>query len=119
MSVRTRRLAVLATAVLLLGVEPATATTSSGTEPSCAELNRMRIPASAISLPTTGGRVQAAVTTTSVVSGQTIGYCQVDADIHPVDPSAPAIKMRLALPHDWNRKAMMFGGGGYNGRFPP
>ncbi|WP_209648839.1 tannase/feruloyl esterase family alpha/beta hydrolase [Kibdelosporangium banguiense] len=71
-----------------------------------------------MSLPTTGGRVQSALVTTSVVSGQTVEYCLLDADIFPVDRSAPAIKMRVALPHGWNHKALMFGGGGYNGTIP-
>ncbi|RSM82019.1 tannase/feruloyl esterase family alpha/beta hydrolase [Kibdelosporangium aridum] len=78
----------------------------------------MTIPAPVMSLPTTGGRVTSASVMTSVVSGQTIEYCLLGADIFPVDPSAPAIKMRAALPHGWNRKAMMFGGGGYNGTIP-
>ncbi|SDF78426.1 feruloyl esterase [Lentzea fradiae] len=108
----------LAAAVALLGAQPALATAPSRTTPSCAPLAGLKIPASSISLPTTGGRVQAAALTTAVVSGQTVEYCQVDADIHPVDPAAPAIKMRLALPIGWNGKAMMFGGGGYNGTIP-
>ncbi|HEX7307146.1 tannase/feruloyl esterase family alpha/beta hydrolase [Lentzea sp.] len=114
----TRRLAVLAAAVLLLGAQPALASTSPRTTPSCTSLSELTIPASVISLPTTGGRVTAAVTTSAVVSGQTVRYCQVDADISPVDPAAPAIKMRVALPDDWNRKGLMFGGGGYNGTIP-
>ncbi len=117
---RARRLAVLAAMVLLAGTtfgpELATATTS--TVPACAELDQMKIPASVMSLPTTGGRVQSASVKTSVVSGKTIEYCLLDADIFPMDPTAPAIKMRVALPHGWNRKAMMFGGGGYNGTIP-
>jgi hypothetical protein len=114
---RTRRITALATMVLLAGMafatQPATATT-----PACAELAQLRIPASVMSLPTTGGRVTSASVTTSVIGGETITYCQVDADLFPVDPAAPAIKMRVALPHGWNRKAMMFGGGGYNGTIP-
>jgi feruloyl esterase len=86
--------------------------------PGCAGLARLEIPASVMSLPTTGGRVTAASATTSVVSGRTIRYCQVDADLHPVDPAAPAIKMRLDLPDGWNHKALMFGGGGFNGTIP-
>ena len=115
--VGTRRLAILATVVLLVAAEPATATTAT-TVPRCAGLERMEIPASVMSLPTTGGRVTSASVRTSVVNGETIEYCQVDADIFPVDPAAPQIKMRVALPYDWNRKAMMFGGGGYNGTIP-
>ncbi|HEX6468197.1 MAG TPA: tannase/feruloyl esterase family alpha/beta hydrolase [Streptosporangiaceae bacterium] len=126
---RARRLAVLATMVLLagtprvLGAEPATAATStevgsSTTAPECAGLDQMTIPASVISLPTRGGRVESASVTTSVLGGETVEYCQVDADIFPVDPAAPDIKMRVALPSGWNRKAVEFGGGGYNGTIP-
>jgi hypothetical protein len=116
----TRRLAVLAAVVLvagatqLLDAAPATASTT----PACAELDHLAIPAWAISLPTTGGRVESTSMKTSVVSGQTVEYCQVDADIFPVDPAAPHIEMRVDLPRGWNRKAMMFGGGGYNGTIP-
>jgi feruloyl esterase len=99
-----------------LGVPAATATTSA--DPGCAGLVQLKIPASVMSLPTTGGRVESAAVMTSVVSGQTVQYCQVDADIFPVDPAAPDIKMRVALPYGWNRKAMMFGGGGFNGTIP-
>ncbi|MFD5827746.1 tannase/feruloyl esterase family alpha/beta hydrolase [Lentzea sp. NPDC060358] len=115
---RTRRLAVLGAAVLLLGAQPATAATPPRTTPSCAALAQLEIPASAIGLPTTGGRVTAAVVTSAVVSEQVVEYCQVDADLHPVDRAAPGIKLRVALPTGWNRKGMMFGGGGYNGTIP-
>ena len=115
---RTRTL--LATVALVAGATlwPPSATATSPTTPACAELAKLRIPASVMSLPTTGGRVTSASVTTTVIGGETITYCQVDADLFPVDPAAPAIKMRVALPHGWNRKAMMFGGGGYNGTIP-
>ncbi|MFC9082797.1 tannase/feruloyl esterase family alpha/beta hydrolase [Streptomyces sp. NPDC057062] len=116
-------LVLLAGATRLLGAGPAGATTlavadHSTTVPRCAGLNQAEIPASVMSLPTRGGRVTSASVMSSVVSGKTVEYCQVDADILPVDPSAPHIKMRVDLPYDWNRKAMMFGGGGYNGTIP-
>jgi feruloyl esterase len=38
--------------------------------------------------------------------------------IWPVDPMAPPINFRLALPEKWNSKALMFGGGGFNGSVP-
>ncbi|WP_093420691.1 tannase/feruloyl esterase family alpha/beta hydrolase [Saccharopolyspora flava] len=63
-----------------------------------------------MSLPTGGGHVTAVTRTPTL--------CQVDADLLPVDPAAPPIKMRLALPQAWNGKAMMFGGGGYDGTIP-
>lgn len=121
-SARARRLALLATLVLatavppFLGAGPATATTSA--VPVCAGLDQLKIPASVMSLPTTGGRVTSATVTTGVVSGEVVEYCQVDADLFPVDPAAPDIKMRAALPSGWNHEAMMFGGGGYSGTIP-
>jgi feruloyl esterase len=42
-------------------------------------------------------------------------YCRVLGDINPVDPTAPKIKFQVNLPSTWNSRAMMFGGGGYNG----
>ena len=77
----------------------------------------MTIAAAEIGLPTTG----AVVTSTEVVPAAgtgtaTIGeYCKVLGDIKPVDSNAPAIKFQVNLPAAWNGKAMMFGGGGYNG----
>nr|WP_166459557.1 tannase/feruloyl esterase family alpha/beta hydrolase [Amycolatopsis pithecellobii] len=106
--------------VVLAGVAPFPAAESApaATDPGCAGLAQLEIPSSVMSLPTSGGRVSSASVTTSVVSGQTIEYCQIDADLFPVDPAAPDIKMRADLPYGWNRKAMMFGGGGYNGTIP-
>lgn len=116
------QLTVLATMVLLAGttVGPAAATGAgpSTTVPECAGLAGTSIPASVMSLPTTGGRVTSASVITSVISSETITYCLLDADLFPVDPAAPHIRMRVALPHGWNRRAMMFGGGGYNGTIP-
>ncbi|CAN5477775.1 tannase/feruloyl esterase family alpha/beta hydrolase [soil metagenome] len=83
----------------------------------CAQLNGMAIPAASIGLPTTG----ATVTSTAVVAAAGTGaaavgeYCKVLGDINPVDASAPKIKFQLNLPTDWNKKAVMFGGGGYDG----
>ncbi len=114
----TRRLAVLAVALLAgatgtVGARPATAAT-----PACAGLDHLRIPASVMSLPTTGGRVGSASDKTGVVSGRTVGYCQVDADLFPVDPTAPDIRMSVDLPYGWNHQALMFGGGGFDGTVP-
>lgn len=110
----------LAGATQVLGARAATSGTASGPSAMarCAALDGTRIPASAMTLPTTGGRVTSASVVTGAVSGTTVEYCRVEADLHPVDPSAPDIRMRLALPRDWNRKALMFGGGGYNGTVP-
>ncbi|MFH8469013.1 tannase/feruloyl esterase family alpha/beta hydrolase [Streptomyces sp. NPDC017991] len=84
----------------------------------CEALAGFRIPASVISLPTGGGRVNAASEMTETIGGTSVTYCRVDAALLPVDPTAPDIHMRVALPLEWNRRSMMFGGGGYNGTIP-
>ena len=92
-----------------------TATTVAAQTP-CVNLTGMVIPASAIGLPTTGG----AVTSAAVVpaTGTVAEHCLVNAAISPVDPSAPNILLRVALPSSWNQKALMYGGGGFDGSIP-
>jgi feruloyl esterase len=86
----------------------------------CAQLQDLRIPAAAIGLPTSGARVTAAEPVAANGAGaKAVGaYCKVSAEIAPVDPKAPAIRFQLDLPTQWNRKALMFGGGGYDGTIP-
>lgn len=86
----------------------------------CAELLGVQVPEQAIGLPSRGALVLSA---SPMAAGgrapQTFGaYCDLAIEIRPVDPVAPAIRMRLVLPERWNRKAMMYGGGGYNGSVP-
>jgi hypothetical protein len=84
---------------------------------SCAQLAGMTIPASGIGLATTGAAVTSATVVAAAGSGASaVGeYCRVLGDINPVDATAPKIKFQVNLPENWNRKAMMFGGGGYDG----
>ncbi|MFI9813878.1 tannase/feruloyl esterase family alpha/beta hydrolase [Saccharothrix variisporea] len=101
---------VVACGVAVCGVvvaPPALAATDS-----CAGLTGLAIPAAVIGLPTSGGEVTAAR-----ITGEP-AHCRVDAAIHPVDPAAPDVLLRVALPARWNRKTMMFGGGGYDGTIP-
>jgi len=86
----------------------------------CADLNGMAIAAADIGLPTTGAQVTAATTVAAAGSGATATpeFCRVSAAISPVDPAAPKILLQVALPTTWNNKALMFGGGGYNGLIP-
>ncbi|MGV9881054.1 tannase/feruloyl esterase family alpha/beta hydrolase [Streptomyces sp. NPDC003006] len=86
----------------------------------CGSLRGLKIPASVMGLPTTGGEVSAAnaIAPTGSGTSATGAYCRVEAVIHPVDPQAPDIKLRVALPQQWNAKTMMFGGGGYDGTIP-
>ena len=83
----------------------------------CADLTSLAIAAKAIGLPTTGAVVTSAVIVPAAGTGvlALADYCKVTGDILPVDPAAPKIKFQVNLPANWNRKAMMYGGGGYNG----
>lgn len=87
---------------------------------SCTELAGMAIPASAIGLPTTGGTVTAATTVAASGTGsaQVPEHCLVSASLAPVDTQAPRILLRVALPASWNGKALMYGGGGFDGSIP-
>ena len=86
----------------------------------CAQVATLTFPASTIGLPTTGATVTGATTVAAAGTGPTaIGeYCRVTADISPLDATAPKIKMAVNLPTTWNGKALMFGGGGYDGSIP-
>ena len=109
----------LATAAAVLAVAGCASTVPAppSTPTACADLNGLVIKAQAIGLPTTG----AVVTSAAVVPAAGAGvaavaeYCKVLGDINPVDPAAPKIKFQVNLPANWNGKALMFGGGGYNG----
>ena len=83
----------------------------------CAELNGFTLASAAIGLPTTGAAVTSAVVVPAAGAGMAAvaEYCKVLGDINPVDPEAPKIKFQVNLPGNWNGKAVMFGGGGYNG----
>ncbi|WDZ96495.1 tannase/feruloyl esterase family alpha/beta hydrolase [Herbaspirillum sp. WKF16] len=86
----------------------------------CADLDAMTVPASAIGLPTGGARVTRAETVAAAGDGpKAIGaYCKVLGEIAPADTAAPAIRFQLDLPAQWNGRALMLGGGGYNGTVP-
>lgn len=86
----------------------------------CSELTGMAIPASAVGLPVTGGVVTTATVVVSSGTGATAvpEHCLVSASLSPVDAAAPKIMMRVALPASWNSKALMYGGGGFDGSIP-
>lgn len=119
------RRAALAAAGLLLAAGALAACGTNASQNSdaraCTDLPGTNIPASAIGLPTKGGLVGAAklVPAKGTGAAATAEFCQVDATLHPVDPSASAIKVRVALPTNWNGKAWQFGGGGYDGTVKP
>jgi feruloyl esterase len=86
----------------------------------CASLANMAIPAAAIGLPTTGATVTSATVVAAAGTGAAFvpEHCLVNASISPVDANAPKIMMRVALPTAWNQKALMYGGGGFDGTIP-
>ena len=102
--------------ILGLGAFPLVAQGQTGPR-DCATIASVPLPASAIGLPTSGARVTGATPVgASGTAPRTIGaYCHVTADIDPVDRSAPPIKLEVNLPESWNGKALMYGGGGFNG----
>jgi hypothetical protein len=87
---------------------------------SCEQLAGRSVPASEIGLPTSGATVLTATVVAASGSGAAAipEHCLVSARIAPVDPAAPDIRFNLALPVVWNSKALMFGGGGFNGSIP-
>ena len=64
----------------------------------------MIIPAAAQTVSSTGRSFPA-----------TPAYCRLLGHIAPVDPAAPKIHFQVNLPAQWNRKALQFGGSGFNG----
>ncbi len=83
----------------------------------CQALVGYQIQRSLIGLPTSGAEVTAAVLVRSTDAGNTAGeYCRVDGAVKSVDTSAQNINFRINIPTNWNRKALQFGGGGYDGR---
>jgi len=86
----------------------------------CDQMAGVTIPASAIALPTSGATVTSATVVAASGSGATAvpEHCLVAAAIAPVDSTAPKIMMKVALPTTWNAKALMMGGGGFDGSVP-
>ena len=82
------------------------------------ELGSQQVASSLIGLPTTGAKVTAVETPSAASGAQPPASVLAKIDIAPVDPKAPAIKMALLLPKEWNGKVVMLGGGGFNGSIP-
>jgi feruloyl esterase len=91
---------------------------SSNAQPlACADLATVTVPAASIGLATQGATVTSATVVAAAGSGVAAvpEYCRVQGQIAAVSASAPAIRFQVNMPTTWNNKAMMFGGGGYNG----
>jgi feruloyl esterase len=90
----------------------------------CVGLAGLTVDASRIGLPSRGARVESAqrvaASAASLAADGTPrpalpAHCRVLGMLAPSDPAAPPIRFQLNLPADWNRKAVQFGGGGFNG----
>jgi len=89
---------------------------SSKAQQACDALSGLRIPASAIGLPTAGAKIEKASFVAADAGNNTNGeYCAVTGVISPVSPEAPGIEFQVNLPSSWNGKAVQLGGGGYDG----
>jgi pimeloyl-ACP methyl ester carboxylesterase len=92
----------------------------------CESLAGLKIPDTAIGLPTSGATISSATVvsatgetaTATNVRHATPEYCQILGDILPVDSAAFNIKFQLNSPTNWNQKSIQVGGGGLNGNVP-
>jgi feruloyl esterase len=68
------------------------------------------------------GEPVSAVTLTQIgwmpAAGANPAYCQVTGSMSPIDPAAPNINFRVALPSSWSYRYAQLGGGGMNGSIP-
>ncbi len=82
----------------------------------CASLQGLAIPASAIGLPTTGALVETAAFVTASEAGNINGdFCKVTGIVKPLHAGSPNLEFEVNLPAAWNRRALQMGGGGYDG----
>lgn len=83
----------------------------------CGALAGTVIAPARIGLPTQGATITSATAVGAGDAGNTLGdYCRVRGTIASIDAQAPVIQFAVNLPQQWNRKAIHFGGGGFNGR---
>jgi len=114
------------TAILLalaaLGLSGLSAAPATAGQPldaaACTALSGLTIAPGKIGLPTSGARITAATLVAADASKGRPEHCLVAGEIAPADKTAPDIDFHIALPTDWNGKAVMFGGGGLDGVIP-
>jgi hypothetical protein len=85
----------------------------------CAALTGRSIDPQLIGFPSGAASVTAAgverVPASPARPEPSVAYCKVLGEIAPRDPAAPPIRFEVNLPESWNRKAVQYGGGGFNG----
>ena len=109
---------------MALGACAANAPAPPDGKPCCCAPQVRSLPADALALPNGGVTITSAMiiaATSQTVSANgrafaaTPAHCRLLGHIAPVDPAAPKIHFQLNLPAQWNRKALQFGGSGFNG----
>lgn len=82
----------------------------------CPGLAGKAIAASEIGLPSGIATIASATLIPAVTTAPIFAeYCKVLGSIDPLTNGAEAIKFQINLPTTWNEKALMVGGGGFNG----
>ena len=79
----------------------------------CPALNGKVVSANSIGLPSGAATVTRA--TLVPAAGALPDYCELQGSIAARTAGADAIRFQLNLPLSWNEKALMYGGGGFNG----
>ncbi len=82
-----------------------------GASDGCSTLKHLNVRAGEIALATRG----AIVSSVKRVHRPTSDFCKVLGSIRSVDPAADPIHFEVNLPENWNRKAVQFGGGAFDG----
>ena len=100
----------LSALVFLFVAVSSSAAIAQGANP-CATLKQRTVDQSEIALPTRG----AIVTSAKHVTAPWGSFCKILGQVRSVDPAAEPIRFELNLPDAWNRKAVQFGGGAFNG----
>ncbi len=105
-------LLLIATLGIALITCPAQSTTAfQDPQHSCKSVVKLKISAASIGLPTNGATVNSA----KLIHDERGEYCKVLGRISPVDALAQPIRFEVNLPTHWNRKAVHFGGGLFDG----
>ena len=81
----------------------------------CEGLANQVVDPNEIGVPSGPARVLKAAVASEESDGRSTPFCKVEGEILPIDPSASPILFQLNLPIKWNGKAVMPGGGGFNG----
>src|SRR4051794_10371978 len=111
----------LAVIGLAAAAAPASATARPGTDvvkdaaKRCAALTGTEVPARQFALPTRGAHVDSGTLTAADAATGRPEFCLVRGSVRGQDPAATPINFEVNLPTAWNRKAVQFGGGGFNG----